>query len=281
MNKQTKILAGVLAAVVLLSAGVLVWRKLNPKEAQIAKITQKGQVLREIDLTQVKEPYSFVIEGENGALNTVQVEPGRICISEASCRTRSVSTRGGSATAASPSSACPIRSSSRSREEGARLTQRPVKGARRVTRLALLTAIALTIFMVEAQIPVAVPIPGVKLGLANIVTVYTVFALGAGDALLVLVSRVFLGAVFSGQMMTLLYSLGGGLLCWLAMVGLRRLLTVKQLWLCSPLTAICHNLGQLLVAAGVMKTWAVLAYLPYLVIAGAGAGLFTGCAPNF
>ena len=78
-------IAGVLAAVVLLSAGVLVWRKLNPQEARIAKITQKGQVLREIDLTQVKEPYSFVIEGENGALNTVQVEPGRICISEASC----------------------------------------------------------------------------------------------------------------------------------------------------------------------------------------------------
>lgn len=85
MNKQTKILTGVLIAVILLSAGVLVWRKLNPQSAQIAKITQNGQVLQEIDLSQVKEPYSFVIEGENGALNTVQVEPGRICISEASC----------------------------------------------------------------------------------------------------------------------------------------------------------------------------------------------------
>lgn len=85
MNKQTKILAGVLIAAVLLSAGVLVWRKLNPEPACIAKISQKGRVLQEIDLTQVKEPYSFVIEGENGALNTVQVEPGRICISEASC----------------------------------------------------------------------------------------------------------------------------------------------------------------------------------------------------
>lgn len=85
MNKQTKILIGVLIAVVLLSAGVLVWRKLNPKPAQIAKISQNGQLLDEIDLSQVKEPYSFVIEGENGALNTVQVEPGRICISEASC----------------------------------------------------------------------------------------------------------------------------------------------------------------------------------------------------
>ncbi len=85
MNKQTKILTGVLIAVVLLSAGVLLWRKLNPKPAQIAKISQNGQLLDEIDLSQVKEPYSFVIEGENGALNTVQVEPGRICISEASC----------------------------------------------------------------------------------------------------------------------------------------------------------------------------------------------------
>mgnify|MGYP002571948611 CR=1 FL=1 len=73
-------------------------------------------------------------------------------------------------------------------------TRRPADGARRITRLALLTAIALTIFMVEAQIPVPIPIPGVKLGLANIVTVYAVFALGPGDALLILVTRVFLGA---------------------------------------------------------------------------------------
>ena len=82
-------------------------------------------------------------------------------------------------------------------------------GTARLTRLALLTAIALTIFMAEAQLPTLVPIQGVKLGLANIVTVYAVFALGPGDALLILLSRVFLGAVFSGQMMTLFYSLGG------------------------------------------------------------------------
>ena len=152
------------------------------------------------------------------------------------------------------------------------MTRPPARGARRLTLLALFTAIALTIFMVEAQIPVPIPIPGVKLGLANIVTVYVMFVLGPGDALLVLSARVFLGAVFSGQMSTLLYSAGGGLLCWLA-------LSREQIWLCSPVAAIFHNLGQLLVAAGVMKTWAVLAYLPYLVMAGAAAGLFTGlCA---
>ena len=160
-------------------------------------------------------------------------------------------------------------------------TPPPGKRTARVTRLALLTAIALTIFMAEAQIPVAVPIPGVKLGLANIVTVYAVFVLGPGDALLVLTARVFLGAVFSGQMMTLFYSLGGGLLCWAVLTLLRRLFTKGQIWLCSPVSAVFHNLGQLLVAAALMKTWAVLAYLPYLVIAGAASGLFTGLCAQF
>lgn len=154
-------------------------------------------------------------------------------------------------------------------------------GTARLTRLALLTAIALTIFMVEAQLPVLVPIQGVKLGLANIVTVYAVFALGPGDALLILLSRVFLGAVFSGQMMTLFYSLGGGLLALLVMCLLRPVFHREYLWLCSPVAALFHNLGQLLVAAAIMETWAVLAYLPYLALSGVITGLFTGACAQF
>lgn len=161
------------------------------------------------------------------------------------------------------------------------MTQPPVKGTRRITLLALLTAIALTIFMVEAQIPVPIAVPGVKLGLANIVTVYAVFLLGPADALLVLVARVFLGAVFSGQMMTLLYSMGGGLLAWLSMTALRRLLTREQIWLCSPAAAVFHNIGQLTVAAAILKSWAVMAYLPYLLLSGVLTGLFTGLAAQF
>ena len=153
----------------------------------------------------------------------------------------------------------------------------PVKGTGRIARLALLTAIALTIFMAEAQLPV-IPIPGVKLGLANIVTVYVMFAMGPGDALLVLSGRVFLGAVFSGQPMTLLYSAAGGLLSWCALCLLKKLLTGEQIWLASPVAAIFHNLGQLLAAAAVLRSWAVMAYLPYLIIAAVIAGLFTGIA---
>ena len=157
----------------------------------------------------------------------------------------------------------------------------PIKGARRITLLALLTAIALTIFMAEAQIPVPFPIPGVKLGLANIVTVYAVFLLGPADALLILCARVFLGAVFSGQMMTLLYSAGGGLLAWIVMVLLSKVLTRQQIWLCSPVAAVFHNIGQLTVAAGVLKSWAVMAYLPYLLLSGVITGFFTGWCAQF
>ena len=152
---------------------------------------------------------------------------------------------------------------------------------RHLTRAALLTAIALTIFMAEAQLPAPVPIPGVKLGLANIITVYAMYLLGPADTLLILISRIFLGAVFSGQMMTLLYSLGGGLSCYVAMLILRKVISKDYLWLSSAISAVFHNFGQLLVAAGVMKTWAVLAYLPYLMLAGVCAGLFTALCAQF
>ena len=154
----------------------------------------------------------------------------------------------------------------------------PDNGAGRITRLALLTAIALTIFLAEAQLPALTAVPGVKLGLANIVTVYAMFALGPGDALLVLSGRVFLGAVFSGQMMTLIYSAAGGFLSWCVLCLLRRLLTGEQIWLASPVAAVFHNLGQLLAAAAVLRSWAVMAWLPYLIIAAILAGLFTGVA---
>ena len=158
------------------------------------------------------------------------------------------------------------------------MTPRPVKGAGHITRLALLTAIALTIFMVEAQLPVVTVVPGIKLGLANIVTVYAMFTLGPGDTLMILAARIFLGAVFSGQMMTLIYSAAGGFLSWCVLLLLRKMLDRRQIWLCSPVAGVFHNLGQLLAAAAVMKTWTVLAYLPYLILAGTLAGLFTGVA---
>ena len=149
---------------------------------------------------------------------------------------------------------------------------------KRLTRLALLTAAALILFTVEAQLPPPVPIPGVKLGLANIVTVYVLFRYGARDALLVLLTRVLLGGMFAGSAVTLLFSLGGGLLCWLVTLPPRKLLTEKQLWVCGVLGAMAHDLGQMAVCVAVYGTAAVLVYLPALLLAGMATGLFTGLA---
>jgi heptaprenyl diphosphate synthase len=121
----------------------------------------------------------------------------------------------------------------------------------------------------------------VKLGLANIITVYAMFALGPGDTLCILLARVFLGSVFSGQMTSLLYSLAGGLLCYLVMLLLRRILTVKQIWVCSVLGAMAHNVGQMAVAVLVTGTPALIYYLPVLMVSGILTGLFTGLCAQF
>ncbi len=151
----------------------------------------------------------------------------------------------------------------------------------RLTLCALLTAIALTIFMVEAQIPLPIAIPGIKLGLANIITVYAVFVLSAREGAMILFARVFLGAVFSGQMSTLLYSGGGGLLSIVVLILLSKLLTKEQIWLVSPIAALAHNVGQLCVASLVMQTTVVFAYLPYLALAAIVSGVFTGLCAQY
>lgn len=147
--------------------------------------------------------------------------------------------------------------------------------------MALLTAVALIIFMVEAQLPNLVPVPGVKLGLANVVTVYAVFSLGPGPAIMILFCRVFLGAVFSGQMMTLMYSMAGGFLCWCVMCLMRRVLSKKQIWVASVFGAAAHNVGQMAVAVAVTRTPALLVYLPVLMVSAVLTGAFTGLTAQF
>lgn len=153
--------------------------------------------------------------------------------------------------------------------------------ARRLTRDALLTAVALILFTVEAQIPAPLPVPGVKLGLANIVTVWAVCLLGPCDALSILLCRVLLGAIFVGNASVLLYSLSGGLLSFCALLLLRRVTTQDQLWICAVFAAIAHNAGQIAAAVFIFRSRAVLAYFPVLAISGAVTGLFTGLCAQF
>lgn len=152
---------------------------------------------------------------------------------------------------------------------------------KQLTTMALLTAIALAIHVAEAQIPPLVAIPGVKLGLANIITVYAAFSIGGGAAAMILIARILLGSMFGGGVVSLLYSLAGGVLCLLVTLLLRRMLTWKQIWVAGLMGAIVHNIGQILVAILVTGTPAIVSYLPVLMISGVITGTFTGFAAQF
>ena len=152
---------------------------------------------------------------------------------------------------------------------------------KKTARLGLLTAIALTIFMVEAQLPALVPIPGVKLGLANIVTVFTVFTMGPGSGAAVLIARIILGSVFGDNFGAILYSAAGGTLAILATIGLRRVLTAKQLWVAGCLGSVAHSIGQMMMAVAVTGTPTVLIYLPVMIAISVVTGLFTGLCAQF
>lgn len=152
---------------------------------------------------------------------------------------------------------------------------------KRITRLAMLSAVALTIFMLEAQIPPLVPLPGVKLGLSNIVTIFTVFTMSGADGVLVLCTRIFLGAVFAGNFSTIFYSAAGGGLAIVLTIGLKRVLKEKQLWVAGCLGAVGHSVGQMAAAMLLTGTPSVVIYLPVLAAISIVTGLFTGLAAQF
>lgn len=152
---------------------------------------------------------------------------------------------------------------------------------KKLTHLALLTGIALVLFVVEAQLPPLIPIPGVKLGLSNIITLVTLMLYGPRDAFMVLLTRILLGSFFCAQLMTLFFSLAGGLLCFALSVFLYRRLTLQTLWLLSILGACAHNIGQILVAILVTGTTAILWYLPMLLLSGIITGAFTGLVARY
>ena len=133
---------------------------------------------------------------------------------------------------------------------------------RKLALMALLTAIALTIFVIENQIP------AMKL-------------LGKKEAGAVLLVRILMGAMFAGSPSTLLFSAAGGALAYLVMCLTLRFFGENQLWIVSALAGIAHNAGQLLACVLVVKTPGVLAYAPVLAASGVITGVFTGLAAQY
>lgn len=159
-----------------------------------------------------------------------------------------------------------------------KVAERGQSTTKTIAQLGVLTAMALTIFVVEMQIPPLVPIPGIKLGLANIITMYAIYYYRPREVMGIVFTRIFLGAIFGGNLSALMYSFAGSTLCLLGMLPLHKVLPKKFIWLNSMIGAVLHNVGQFCVALLVMGE-AIIAYLPFLMVSGFITGIFTGlCA---
>lgn len=150
---------------------------------------------------------------------------------------------------------------------------------KKLTLCGMLTAQAIVLSLAERLFPLdaIVPVPGVKLGLANVVTLFALTRLSTRDAVAILLCRVALSSLLMGSVTAFLFSLFGGLLA-LAVMGL--LLRAEGKF-CSVLGvsvagAAAHNIGQIIAAVIWMKTGAVVAYLPLLLVMSVPLGLVTG-----
>lgn len=146
---------------------------------------------------------------------------------------------------------------------------------RKLTVLSLSVALAMVFSFIETLIPPLVAVPGVKLGLANTVSVFLLYTLGRKEAFLVAIVRVFLSALLFGSAVSLIYSLSGAILSLLGMMLLMRLPIFSPLSV-SVVGGVLHNAAQIICACIIMENAAIASYLPVLIISGTVAGIFVG-----
>lgn len=154
-----------------------------------------------------------------------------------------------------------------------------MSNTKRLVQSAVLIALALALSYTERFIPLQllIPLPGVKLGLANVVTLIALYLLGGKTAFTVLIIRCVLGSVFGGGITGLLFSLTGGLLAMSVMAAGKKL-PFLSVYGVSVLGAAAHNVGQILAAMVLMQSVYIGMYLAYLLIVAVFTGFATGAA---
>lgn len=141
------------------------------------------------------------------------------------------------------------------------------------------TALALIFSYVEMLIPIHFGVPGIKLGLANLMIVIMLYKSGAKDALLLSIVRIVLSGFLFGNLFAILYSLAGGVLSLAVMAALKKRESFSVMGV-SIAGGVSHNIGQLAVAMAVVETYRVGYYLPVLLIAGMVTGMLIGIVSN-
>lgn len=146
---------------------------------------------------------------------------------------------------------------------------------KKLTFLSISVALAMILSFVESQIPPFVAVPGVKIGLSNIVTVFLLYSYGWREAGSVSLIRVVLSSILFGSFVSLLYSISGAVLSFLVMLGLKKINIFSVIGV-SVAGGVFHNAGQIVCACIVMENAAITSYLPPLIISGTIAGVAVG-----
>ncbi len=145
----------------------------------------------------------------------------------------------------------------------------------KVAYMGVFLALALILSYVESLIPFYFGIPGVKLGLANLIVVIMLYAVGAKEAFAISMLRILLSGFLFGNLFSILYSFAGGILSFLVMWLVKRTgkFHVMSVSICGGIT---HNIGQILIASVIVETYSIFYYIPVLLIAGLITGMLIG-----
>lgn len=153
---------------------------------------------------------------------------------------------------------------------------------KKLVYLSLLVAGGVALHVIESMIPVPFPVPGAKLGLANIISLLAIVLYGTREGLEVNILRCLIGSFLGGSMSSLIYSLSGAISSTLVMgFAVKYFEKVFSLVGVSILGSITHNFAQVTVATVILSTFGIYSYLPFLMVVGLLTGGFTGLAANF
>jgi heptaprenyl diphosphate synthase len=146
---------------------------------------------------------------------------------------------------------------------------------KKVAYFGVFTALALIFSYIESLIPINFGIPGAKLGLANLMVVIVLYKMGAKEAYMLSMVRIVLSGFLFGNLFGILYSLAGGILSLSIMTLLKKTDKFSIIGI-SMAGAVCHNIGQLIIAGIVVESTNVIYYMPALLIVGLATGLVIG-----
>ncbi len=147
--------------------------------------------------------------------------------------------------------------------------------AERTARFGMFVALAMIMSYIETLIPISLGVPGVKLGLANLVTMVCLFTAGAVPAAAVSLVRIVLTGLTFGNLSSMLYALAGGVLSLLCMIAAKKSGLFGRTGV-SVIGGVMHNVGQLAVAAAVVENAQIFWYLPVLMASGIVTGALIG-----